>query len=73
VAPHLETGAVGCHYHFTPNNGLLPREVRVELVFASDGVETRQMKQPGTGAGVCECCHGPHARGGLSRDRKERR
>ena len=49
VAPHLETGAVGCHYHFTPNNGLPPREVRVELVFAGDAVETLQMKHTATG------------------------
>lgn len=49
VAPHLEAAAVGCHYRFTPSSGLPPREDRLELVFAGDGVETLQIKHPGTG------------------------
>ena len=48
VAPHLDAAAMGCHYRFTPTNGLPPREDRVELVFAGDGGGTLQMKHPGT-------------------------
>lgn len=47
VAPRLESVVMGCHYRFTPTNGMPPREDRVELVF--DGEETLQMKHPGTG------------------------
>ncbi len=49
VAPRLEAAAVGCHYRFTPTNGLPPREERLELVFAGSGGETLQMKHHGTG------------------------
>ena len=52
VAPHLETAAMDCHYQFTSTNGLPPREDRVELVFAPDGVagaETLQIKTQRTG------------------------
>ena len=45
--PHLETATMECHYRFTSTNGLPPREDRVELVFAPDGVagaETLQIK-----------------------------
>jgi hypothetical protein len=40
VAPRLGAGAVGCHYHFSLPNGLPPREVRLELIFAGDQAET---------------------------------
>ena len=49
VSPRLGTAAVGCHYRFTPNNGLPPREDRLELVFAGDGETTLQIKHLGTG------------------------
>ena len=49
VAPHLDAAVMGCHYRFTPRNGLPPREDRVELVFAGDGGETLQIKHHGTG------------------------
>ena len=49
VAPHLEAAAVGCHYRFTPTNGLPPREDRLELVFVGDAVETLQIRHQGTG------------------------
>ena len=49
VALHLNAAAMGCHYRFTPTNGMPPREDRLELVFAADGGETLQMKHPGTG------------------------
>ena len=49
VAPHLEVAAMGCHYRFTPTNGLPPREDRFELVFTGDGGEPLQMKHHGTG------------------------
>ena len=38
AAPHLETATMDCHYRFTSTNGLPPREDRLELVFAPDGV-----------------------------------
>ena len=49
ITPHLEAAAMGCHYRFTPTNGLPPREDRFELVFAGDGGQTLQIKHPGTG------------------------
>ena len=52
VAPHLEGAAMGCHYRFTSANGLPPREDRIELVFAPDGVagaETLQIRAERTG------------------------
>ncbi len=52
VEPHLETAAMDCHYRFTSANGLPPREDRLELVFAPDGVagaETLQIKTQRTG------------------------
>ena len=50
--PHLDTAAMDCHYRFTSSNGLPPREDRLELVFAPDGVagaETLQIKTHRTG------------------------
>jgi hypothetical protein len=44
VAPRLAAGAVGCHYHFSLPNGLPPREVRLDLIFAGDEAETLQLK-----------------------------
>jgi len=44
VAPRLEAATVGCHYRFTPTDGLPPREDRFELMFADDGTDTLQIK-----------------------------
>jgi len=49
VAPRFDAAAVGCQYRFTPNNGLPPREDRLELVFAGEGADSLQMKHHGTG------------------------
>ena len=49
VAPRLDAAAVACHYRFTPNNGLPPREDRLELVFAGEGADSLQIKHNGTG------------------------
>jgi hypothetical protein len=49
VAPHLDAGAMGCHYQFTPTNGMPPREDRFELVFAGDEGPSLQVKNHGTG------------------------
>ena len=49
VAPHLAAAAMGCHYQFSPTNGLPPREDHLELVFAGVEGETPQMKHLGTG------------------------
>jgi hypothetical protein len=49
VAPRLEAATVGCHYRFTPRDGLPPREDRFELVFADDGTDTLQIKIQATG------------------------
>jgi hypothetical protein len=49
IMPHLGTAGVSCRYRFTPNNGLPPREDRVELVFSGDGEESFQIKHQGTG------------------------
>ena len=64
VAPDLAAAAMGCHYQFTPTNGLPPREDRLELVFAGVEGETLQMKHSGTGkvfatadANVCSTEH----------------
>ena len=55
---------MGCHYQFTPTNGLPPREDHLELVFAGVEGETLQMKHSGTGkvfatadANVCSTEH----------------
>lgn len=49
VAPHLDAAAMGCHYRFTPTNGMPPREDRFELVFAGDEGPALQIKHRGTG------------------------
>jgi hypothetical protein len=49
VSPQLEAATVGCHYRFTPTNGLPPREHRFDLVFAPAEGETMLMKHHGTG------------------------
>ena len=49
VAPRLGAAAIGCQYHFTANNGLPPREERLELVFVGEAAETLQIKHQGTG------------------------
>jgi hypothetical protein len=49
VASHLEAATVGCHYRFTPTDGLPPREDRFELVFSDDGTGTLQIKTQATG------------------------
>ena len=49
VAPRLDAAAVACHYRFTPNHGLPPREDRLELVFAGEGADSLQIKHHGTG------------------------
>ena len=52
VAPHLERAAMDCHYRFTSTGGLPPREDRLELLFAPDGVagaDTLQIKTQRTG------------------------
>ena len=52
AAPHLERAVLDCHYRFTSTSGLPPREDRLELVFAPDGVagaETLRIKTQRTG------------------------
>lgn len=52
VAPHLLAASVSCHYRFTPNNGMPPREDRLELSFGSNSDDDRltlQIKDQGTG------------------------
>jgi hypothetical protein len=49
AVPHLAKAALDCHYQFTATNGLPPREEHVELVFASDGAESLQIKSQRTG------------------------
>jgi hypothetical protein len=49
VSPNLESAAMVCLYRFTLADGLPPREDRIDVVFTSDGSETLQMKQHGTG------------------------
>jgi hypothetical protein len=49
VTPNLETAAMLCHYRFTLPHGLPPREDRIDIMFAGDGVETLRMKHHGTG------------------------
>ena len=49
VAWREDAAAGSCHYRFTPANGLPPREDRLDLVFADDGVATLQIRHHGTG------------------------
>jgi hypothetical protein len=49
VSPHLDAAAMGCHYRFTPTNGMPQREDRFELVFAGDEGPALQIKHYGTG------------------------
>ena len=49
VTPNLEAATMVCHYRFTLTNGLPPREDRIEVTFAGDGVETLHMKHLATG------------------------
>ncbi len=52
--PHLDRASMDCHYRFTSTSGLPPREDRVELMFAPDGVagaDTLQIKTQRTGQG----------------------
>ena len=49
VAWPLSAAAGSCHYQFTPANGLPPREDRLDLVFADEGVATLQIRHHGTG------------------------
>jgi hypothetical protein len=49
VTPNLDTAAIVCHYRFTLPHGLPPREDRIDIIFAGDGVETLHMKHHGTG------------------------
>jgi len=49
VAWPLNAAAGSCHYQFTPANGLPPREDRLDLVFADEGVATLQIRHHGTG------------------------
>ena len=49
VAPRWAAGAVTCHYQFKRENGLPPREDRLELVLAPDGEETARFKHHGSG------------------------
>jgi hypothetical protein len=51
VAPNMEAAALGCHYRFTPSNGLPPREDRFDLAFIGNGGETLQIRHHGTGQG----------------------
>jgi len=48
-APQLDAAVVRCHYRFTPNQGLPPREDRFELVFTGAEAETLQFKHVGNG------------------------
>ena len=49
VAWRVDAAGGSCHYRFTPANGLPPREDRLDLVFADDGVATLQIRHHGTG------------------------
>jgi hypothetical protein len=50
VVPNLLAGSFRCEYQFTPTNGLPPREVRLEFMFAS-GIDqdTLHIKDHATG------------------------
>jgi hypothetical protein len=47
--PHPNADAMDCHYRFISANGLPPREDRFELIFATDGADSLQIKTQGTG------------------------
>jgi hypothetical protein len=49
VEANLQSAALGCHYRFTPTNGLPPREDRFELAFAGEAGQTLLIKHHGTG------------------------
>jgi hypothetical protein len=49
VTPNLETGSMACRFRFTLNDGLPPREDRIDIVFTGDEGDTLQMKHHGTG------------------------
>ncbi|MBZ5559425.1 MAG: hypothetical protein LAO77_19310 [Acidobacteriia bacterium] len=49
VTPNLRAAAMNCHYRFTLSDGLPPREDRIDITFAGDGVDTLQTKHQGTG------------------------
>ena len=49
VTPNLETGSMACRFRFTLNDGLPPREDRIDIMFAGDDGDTLQMKHQGTG------------------------
>jgi hypothetical protein len=50
VTPRLLAASLSCLYHFTPTDGMPPREDRLEFVFTSDGDDNRlQIKHYGTG------------------------
>jgi hypothetical protein len=48
VTPNLETGSMACRFRFTLNDGLPPREDRIDIMFTGDD-GTLQMKHHGTG------------------------
>lgn len=49
VVPRLQASVVGCDFRFLQPNGLPPREIHVDLIFAGDGSETLKLKHDGTG------------------------
>jgi len=49
VAPSLDAATLVCHYRFIQNDGLPPREDRVNVMFVDDPTGTLQMKHYGTG------------------------
>jgi hypothetical protein len=49
ITPNLETGSMVCRFRFTLNDGLPPREDRIDITFAGDEGDTLLMKHQGTG------------------------
>ena len=49
VTPNLGAAVTVCTYRFTVNDGMPPREDRIDVLFAGNATDTLQMKHRGTG------------------------
>jgi hypothetical protein len=49
VTPNLDAAVTVCAYRFAGNDGMPPREDRLDVLFVSDATGTLQMKHRGTG------------------------
>jgi len=49
VTPNLDAAVTVCTYRFTVNDGMPPREDRIDVLFAGNATDTLQMKHRGTG------------------------